>query len=846
MKRWPVPICFLALTIMPMLEQAAQAAEAEPLPAIEDVTAGLRYHGGFFDLYWDNGPERLLLKIDRWGDEFLVLDALASGLGSNPVGLDRGQLGRERLCGWRRVGRRVFLEQRNTRFRAIGAPIVEQRAVSDSFASSIIWSGEIVAEDSDSTAVLVNFTDLLVADRHDVVRTLKSTGQGSYSLSSSLSTALPDRIKAFPNNVELESALTYTSNEPGDQVNAVAATGEAFTVRQRISLIRLPDESYEVREFHPRVGSFSIGYADYAAPLDRSMHQRLMTRHRVSESEPIIYYVDPAAPEPIRSALVEGARWWADAFADAGFPGGYQVRVAPVDMDPLDVRYNYIQWVHRQTRGWSYGASVVDPRTGEIIKGHVSLGSLRVRQDRLLIDNLTASGASHGRASSHGWASGHFDHPCAMANADVGLAAMVATAQSDGGSSLSTEVALARIRQLSAHEVGHTLGLAHNFAASTYGDRASVMDYPAPRVGITDDEELDFSDAYGVGVGAWDRFCIRAMYGPLGDDPKQQMAELVKASIQDGLIYLSDADARPASASDPRGNLWDNGTDPIDALEHAMNVRSVGLKEFNESVLLPGETMGDLRRYFAPLYFHHRYQVDAAVKVIGGVEYSYSSRGDAEAETRDVAAQEQRRAVAMLLKTLDPGELAIDPSIARKLVPAGASAPAWSIENPRGRTQPIFDPLSITETAAEVTLAGMLNPQRLGRLAIQRGRDDQHPGMVLVLQPLKTHAMEMLKPQASINETLAARRIFAVTVATAIATASDSSARQDVRGAMLQWISELSRSMRAYAKASPSDHEGELAVIQQRINQFLARPDLTFPATSTPQPPPGSPIGTSR
>lgn len=851
MRLRPLPIWLIFLiSFLALRQETTRAAEIEPLPSIVETTASLRYEGGFFDVYWDDDQGRLLLKIDRWGDEFLMLDSLASGLGSNPVGLDRGQLGDERLCSWKRVGRRVWLEQRNTRFRADGAPAVEQRAVQDSFASSILWGGSIVAIEPNSiepnsAAVLVDVTDLVVADRHDVIRTLKSTDQGSYSLQSDRSGILPDRVKGFPDNVELEAALTFASDEPGRQVRSVAATGDAFTIRQRISLIRLPDENYSVRSFHPRVGSFSVDYADYAAPLNQSMHRSLMTRHRLTEAKPIVYYVDPAAPEPIRSALVEGASWWAEAFADAGFPNGFEVRVAPPNMDPLDVRYNYIQWVHRQTRGWSYGASVVDPRTGEIIKGHVSLGSLRVRQDRLLIDNLTRSPS---KLSTHSEAAHGCNCMCAAADADFGIHAILATCAdtADSGLDESSSVALARIRQLSAHEVGHTLGLAHNFAASTYGDRASVMDYPAPRIRITAENQLDFSQAYGVGVGDWDRFCIRAMYGSLGDQPSERMNALVRESIEQGWIYLSDADARPASASDPRGNLWDDGTDPIESLGHAIRVRELGLSDFDDSVLLPGETAGDLRRYFAPLYFHHRYQVDAVVKFIGGVHYAYGSSGDVDAETVDVQPSEQARAVQMLLKTLDPSVLATEPSIARKLAPAGATASAWSIEMPQGRTQPVFDPLSIVESAAEVTLSGMLNPQRLGRLAVQRSRDENHPGLVLVLQPLRQHALKLLQPQDSIGETLTARRIFAVIVSTALEVADDTDGRQDVRAAMREWLRELSGVMQAYIEAHPSDHDAEVALIRQRIDQFLSRPDLSYPATPIPSPPPGSPIGAGR
>lgn len=806
-------------------------ADSDPLPTLEETVAGLRYHGGFFDVYWDTNEGRVLLKVDRWGDQFLVVDALASGLGSNPVGLDRGQLGRERLCCWKRVGRRVFLEQKNTRFRAMGAPPAEQKAVEDSFAPATIWAGSVEAIDPQGEAVLVDVTDLLVSDRHSVKQKLKSTGQGSYTLQTDRSYVVPEGVKSFPNNVELESSLTFASEEAGSQVRAVAASGTAFTLRQRISLIRLPDDAYETRSYHPRVGSFSVSFADYASPLNRSMHRRLMTRHRLTADQPIVYYVDPAAPEPIRSALVEGASWWSEAFAAAGFPDGFQVKVAPPEMDPLDVRFNFIQWVHRQTRGWSYGASVVDPRTGEILKGHVSLGSLRVRQDRLLIDNLARQSESQSAGAM----------TCGMSAADVGLSAMLAP-NDDGVSVLSEEVALARIRQLSAHEVGHTLGLAHNFAASTYGDRASVMDYPAPRIGIDNDNQLDFSDAYGIGVGAWDRFCIKTMYSEM-DDQAETMQTWVDESAKTGLIYLSDADARPPSAADPRANLWDNGTDPVDALEQTLAVRQVGLSNFDESVLLPGETNSDLRRYFAPLYFHHRFQVEAAVKVIGGVEYAYALAGETSAEAVDVSPDKQRRAMKILLRTLEPDALVVRSETASKLVPTAESPSALVIEMSSGRSDPIFDPLSMAETAAGLTLSGMLNPERLGRLPLQQSRNPNHPGFALVLEPLEEHAAGLASMQEGVAERMVARRVMATIVKTAIATASNANARQDVRAALRFWLKRLEARVLVFDGVASESDIAEVDLLRDQIKRFLERPDIDDRSTPTLSPPPGSPIG---
>ena len=195
-----------------------------------------------------------------------------------------------------------------------------------------------------------------------------------------------------------------TDGEAGKLVAQTAASGQAVTLRLRHSLVDLPplDGRFKPRKADPRVGMFTVDFYDFATPFLEPVERQWITRHRLIKKdpsaavsdpvEPIVYYVDPGAPEPIRQALVEGASWWSSAFEAAGFSNAFRVEVLPADADPMDLRYNMIHWVHRSTRGWSYGTMVVDPRTGEILKGRVTLDSLRGRQDALIGAGLTAGG----------------------------------------------------------------------------------------------------------------------------------------------------------------------------------------------------------------------------------------------------------------------------------------------------------------------------------------------------------------------------------------------------------------------------------------------------------------------
>ncbi len=565
----------LPLLMVSMLGLVAKTASAQDLPTIEEKTEGAESRDGFFRLYWDAAEGKVWLEIRRMDRHFLYVNSLPAGLGSNDIGLDRGQIGGERIVYFERTGPKVLLVQPNLKYRASTSNPMETKAVDDAFAKGVLWGFEIAAETGDR--VLVDATDFIVRDVHGIARRLEEMDQGEFSLDESRSVPFPANTRAFPQNTVMEARLTFTGDDPGGYVRDVAANPNALTLRVRHSFVQLPDTSgYVPRRLDPRSGFFGMTYRDYAVPIGEDITQRFINRHRLTCAEardsdglctpeqPIVYYLDPGTPEPVRSALMEGASWWSEAFEAAGFEEALRIEILPDDAHPMDMRYNVIQWIHRATRGWSYGRSVTDPRTGEIIKGHVTLGSLRVRQDYLLAEGLLAP----------------YDGP-----------------RADGFSPEADpmlRMALARIRQLAAHEVGHTLGLAHNFAASVDG-RASVMDYPAP-LATVENGEISLANAYDTGIGAWDQVAIEYGYTlPQEGQTEEHLLESIIQSYQEqGLHYITDADARPAGAAHPLSNLWDNGTEMVEALEREMAVRAVALDQFDTSVIRTGEPMATM------------------------------------------------------------------------------------------------------------------------------------------------------------------------------------------------------------------------------------------------------------
>jgi len=781
---------------------------------IAEKTKDTQKLAGYFNLYWDAKAGKLWLEIDKWGTEFLYQSGLPAGVGSNDIGLDRGQLGETRIVRFERSGPKVLLVQENLSFRAVSSDPDEKRAVHDSFAESVLWGFTAAAEENGH--VLVDATDFYLRDAHAVTAALKRAKQGTFRLDGSRSAIYLANTKNFPLNTEVEATLTFTGDEPGNWLRDVAPEPTAITVREHHSFVQLPPPGYKPRVYDPRSSFFGISYMDYATPVSEPVMKRFAARHRLAKKdpaaalsepvEPIVYYLDRGAPEPIRSALLEGARWWNQAFEAAGYKNAFHVELLPEGADMMDLRYNVIQWVHRATRGWSYGAGVIDPRTGEIIKGHVTLGSLRVRQDYLIAEGLLAPYEKGKPVSPK-----------------------------------MQEMALARLRQLAAHEVGHTLGLEHNYSASTV-NRSSVMDYPPPLAKLAADGSIDLSDAYATGIGEWDKVSITWGYQDFaaGTDEQAALNKLLLDAYGKGLRFLTDQDARPAGSSSSVAHLWDSGSNAVDELNRLMQVRAAALKRFGENNIREGAPLATIEDALVPVYLLHRYQVEAAAKFVGGMDYTFAVRGDGQMPTKIVAPGEQRRALAAVLATLKPSALALpEPLLA--MIPPRPPNYERGREHFKIHTSPAFDALAPAEAAAQQTLQFLFNPQRAARLVEFHARAAANPGLQEVLDGIFAATWKSPHPPGYGGEV--ARVVDDVALYDLLALAMNERASTQVKAVAALEADQLKGWMVA-ARAGTSDpqQKAHLAYAAAQIEQFQRDPkklDLPAPA----EPPDGPPIG---
>ena len=810
--------CLLGLVLVggfaaPGVATAQGDGDEGAWPTIETKTEGMARLDGYYPLYWDDRAGTLWLEIERLGTEVLYINGLAAGVGSNDIGLDREQIGGARIVSFDRVGSKILMTQPNYRYRATTDNPDERRAVDDAFATSVLFGFTVAARTGDR--FLVEATAFVLRDAHGAADRLP----GRYRLDTSRSAVYLPRTKGFPKNTEMEATLTFACEQTGDgpgfgrgSIGAVAPSADAVTVRQHHSLVELPDDNYTPRPYDPRAGYGAVTYVDYAAPLGESMTRRYLRRHRLEKVdptaemsdavEPIVYYLDRGTPAPVRSALLVGARWWNQAFEAAGYRYAFRVELMPEGADGLDVRYNVIQWVHRSTRGWSYGNSVTDPRTGEIIKGHVTLGSLRVRQDYLIAEGLLSP---------------YFD--------------------GDETPPELTAMALARIRQLSAHEVGHTIGLGHNYYESEQG-RVSVMDYPHPLVTLGPDAQIDLSNAYDVGIGAWDKVAITYGYqdfAPGADTTTALLAVLDDAWTED-LRYLTGQD----TDAHPRVHIWANGTDPALELRRMMRVRRVSLDRFGETAIKNGAPMATLEEVLVPLYLHHRYQVDAAVSALGGSEFVYAMRGDGRVPVTPMAADQQRSVLSALIDAIAPDELALPTELLGLIAPRPAGYPRHRELFPR-HTGAIFDALSPAIVLADLTVAQMLAPARAARLVQQHAVDEAQLGLAEMLDTLIDGVLN--RPATTSYEAEVARAVERVVVDRVIGLADTASLAQ-VRAEATSALSALGARTAGSGSGGPA-MTAHRELMAADIERFLMRSGLEAPRGAFPAPaaPPGSPIG---
>jgi hypothetical protein len=807
-------ISSLILLILIFAVARAQKGETPAKPTdFEAKTQGMVKYTGYFNFYWDEKTGRILVEVDKLNQEFLYVNTLPAGVGSNDLGLDRGQIGNTRIVKFIKSGPKVLLIQPNYDYRAVSNNADERMSVEEAFAQSAIWGFKTEAQEGNK--VLIDLTPFLLRDSHRIAEKLGANGQGSFHADESRSAIYLPNTKSFPKNSEFEATITLAGNATGAEIGTVSPDPNAVTVRMHHSFIELPDGNYKPRKFDPRSGYYPTDFMDFATPIDQPIVKRYINRHRLEKKDPgaamsepvqpIIYYLDRGAPEPVRSALMEGASWWNQAFEAAGYKNAFQVKLLPEDADPMDIRYNIIQWIHRSSRGWSYGSSITDPRTGEIIKGQVSLGSLRDRQDFLIAEGLVQP-YEDGKPTS----------PKMM------------------------ELAVARLKQLAAHEVGHTLGLYHNFTSSTF-NRSSVMDYPPPTISLNADGTINLINAYPVNIGGWDKRAILFGYQDFakGTDEDAALKNIMLETQKQGYIFISDADSRPAGSAHPLAHLWDSGNNAADELNRIMEVRKHVLATFSEKAIRQDAPMATMEEVFVPMYLLHRYQAEAASKLIGGLYYTFALKNDGQVITRMVTPAEQWKAFNALMGTLSPDALALPEKLIELIPPRPPGYPRTR-ELFKAHTGLTFDPLAAAEGAAGATLYFMLQPQRAARLVEYQSRDSAQPGLLAILEKLTQQTWKA--PAQSGFKGEVQRLVNNLTLKQMLMLASSPQATESVKGITLLEVDNLKKWMQKAAVSAGSLQRANLLFGLSQIAEFEKNPEKFMPSQPLPMPD-GSPIG---
>ena len=756
------------------------------------------------DFSYNDDSGKIILEIDNLDNEFLYINSLSRGVGNNDLGLDRGQLGNSRIVYFTKRGNKILLIQPNLKYISNSSNELENKAVEEAFARSVLFGFEIVEKSTDSYKI--DLTPFLLNDAHGVSQRLRFSNSGSYSLNKSMSAVDLERTKAFPDNIEFDVLLTFTGNPSGSLVRSVTPTASNLTVNQHHSFVKLPDDNYNKRKFDPRSGSNPFIVYDYSTPIDEKLEQRFIVRHRLNKKnpndemsepvEPIIYYIDNGTPEPVKTALIEGGNWWNQAFESAGYKNAFRIEVLPEDADPMDVRYNLIQWIHRSTRGWSYGASIVDPRTGEIIKGQVSLGSLRVRQDYMILSGLV-------------------DNPNDIQN-----------------KSLIKKTSLDRIRQLSAHEIGHTLGFAHNYISSA-NDRSSVMDYPHPKIDLVDGK-ISIADAYSENIGDWDKVSVEYAYRdfPNTKNENNELDKIINEAQKNGLYFLSDSDSRPVGSANPFSHLWDNGELPYKELNKLLKVRDLALKSIDLDNLIDGEPYDRIEDILVPIYMLHRYQIEAAAKAIGGVDYLYFVKNNNNDKVKFVDSKLQRKSLESLLSVLKPKNLVLPTNLFDILSPR-------SFRNPRTRenfvsnTGVTFDYINTSSSLINHTLTFLLNSERINRINQQNIFGDDILTLENYLAEISKSIFDNKKLntyEESVNKNTSSLYLDHLFMAFNNSRTNDLS-KSIILASIMDTMNNLSNNLNNYNR-----------FLINKIDGFLSNPDQYKPIEKT-KIPDGSPIG---
>jgi hypothetical protein len=798
---------------------AAAPPSTTPAPAAaQDVdarVARLDSRPGFVPLHYDAASGRLFLEVTRLNEDLLFYTTLATGLGSTRALLDRGDLGwpaSASVVRFERHGNRVLLIRRNVGVQGEGNEAL-RRSVEESFPQSVLASMPIEAQRGGR--YLVDATSFLLGDLYDVAGQIRDAGLGTLRLDRERSYIDVEQTKAFPRNSEIRAVLTFTTDAPSAELRRLAPDGRSLTMQQHHTFFALPEPGFQPRAFDPRAGIFPVSFFDFDQPLTGDYMTRNLMRWRLEKRDPsaalsepvqpIIYYLDPAVPEPYRTAFVEGGNWWNGVFEAAGFRNAFRVEPLPDGVDPMDARYNVILWVHRTERGPSVGPAIYDPRTGEILRAVVRMDSYRS-----LVNYSIFAGLRPALLAQYG--------------SDWSAAGRYADAEA---------LAMARRRQHMAHEIGHTLGLAHNFLAATQG-RASVMDYPYPFIALGQDGRLDLSRTYREGGGAHDTLAIRYAYTQFATPAQEAagLAAILADGAAQGLRFITGGDAG-LSSSIPAATTWVEGETMLAALDRTMRVREVLLRHFDENAVRPGEPLSRLGDRLAHVYLHHRYALHGATKTIGGLEYGYALRGDGSVPTRVIPVAEQRRALDGVLRALAPGELAIPDRVTTLIPPA-----AWGYESPPLLAGGPLDPLALAHGLASEIVQNLLHRERAQRLVTQHARDRPQLGLDEVLTRLVAATWGSAAPAAAAGTPAAAeiRRLTQRAVLDGlIDLAVDERAAPLVRAAAERQLTLLHGRLAALAPADRAHGEQARRDIAWVLEQRSAPPTRS-PARVVPLP----------
>jgi len=755
-----------ALALLPPPGVKAEGVAPDPIAAF---TAGMESREGFIPFHLDGETGRIFLEVEQLDRDFLYLNTLAAGLGTfQPTRLDRGQTGSAMVVRFERRGSRVVLVRRNVNTIASSGDPHEIQAVEESFPPSVL--GAFPITERDGGRLLVDATDFFLSDVWDVHGTARRAGMGEMRVDRDRSFIVEEHTHAFPVNTEVRAALTFTSDNPQAAWRQHAPDGRSVTLQQHHSFLELPDPPLPVRPYDPRMGVGSAVVEDYSQPLDQDYRLRSMPRWRLVPSdpeaylrgelvdpvEPIVIHLDPGIPEPYRTAYREGAEWWNSAFEAAGFRDAFQVRDLPEGVHQMDARYSVLQIVHRTAPGPSTGNSFRDPRTGEMLKALTQMDSYRSLTNYNIFAGLLPAFEAQG-----------------------------VEPQIDG-----VEFAMARRRQHTAHELGHVIGLPHNHVGAVQG-RSSVMDYPFPLIRLDGQGRLDISQAYRDNIGYSDSLAVRVTYTwyPDTEAEREGLEALAREAIDRGHGFITGGHASSLAGSHPEAHLWWEGDDAFEGLDRAVAVRRVILEHFDERAIQPGEPMAWLNHRLAHAYLHHRYQVESVVKVVGGMRFGYSVRGDGTAPTEIIPTADQRRALEEILQVLSPAELAVPHRIVDLIPPAppGFEERIPWIPSPGG---PALDPYAMARSFAQEVVDNLLHRERMARVAAFHARDPGHLSLDEVMGALVEGSWGRTRP-ASASDRAYLRAVERSVLDALFDLASDPQVTSEVKNAAERHLARL-------------------------------------------------------